>query len=216
MKRLLPAATLMALFAVPALANPYATATSGGSTSSATSAPSSATATGGNPVARAKGGQGGNASANPVANGGQGGHVTNNIGTGPGGLGGGYPSNPRLAASAIAPTIISGGCAGAGFSAAIQLPGIGGGGGLVKMDRICQLHMIGEDAAARELLCQEGDIRKAFLAAGEPCAADLKPYLIAPARPVPVSTTKYPWDYCETRHAGDKDQHRECDHHPDR
>lgn len=166
----------------------------------ATSAPATATA---NPVANGgKGGKGGK--------GGNGGSVTNTINSnGNGGYNG--PSNPRLAASAIAPPIISGGCAGFGASAALQLPGIGIGGGAVKVDRVCQLHMIGEDAAAKELLCQQDDIRKAFLASGEPCAADLKPYVEPVSVPVDSSTV-YPYDYCQTRHAGDKNQHRECDH----
>lgn len=145
------------------------------------------TATGGNPVAN--GGTGGRGGA-----GGTGGKVVNTITTGGStDLGGGSGDWGRLpVASAVAPPVYGGICVGQGVGLGAQFPVFGISLGGNQIDRVCQLHMIGADLAAREYLCQADDkIRAAFRATATPCAADVA-HVVPAVAPVANQTTPTP------------------------
>lgn len=117
-------------------------------------------------------------------------------------------SNPAPVASAIAPAVTSfNSCAGSAVSGAMQTGpfGISFGSGN-KFDRVCWLNESGRSDAAIEYICKiDPTAREAMKHTSRPCAEDVQA----------VSTkTSYPYDWCNTRHAGDADQHLECNHAP--
>ncbi len=136
---------------------------------------------------------------NATANGGAGGHggrggsstVTNTITPA---SGSGWSGQQFPVSSAIAPSVYGGICVGQGASLAGSTPVFGISAGGNQVDRVCQLHMIGQDAVAREYLCRaDKDVRAAFLASGQPCAADhVVPVAAVVANPAPAFTPS-PW-----------------------
>lgn len=66
---------------------------------------------------------------------------------------------------------------------------------------------MGYRQAAINELCQIGRVLEAF---GGTCPTIEAATVVQPE----ADTTVYNGDYCMTRNAGDKDQHRECDHQP--
>lgn len=174
----------------------------GGKATSHSSSQSKATggnarATGGR--ANARGGAGGSASSNQTVN-------VNGAG---GSSGSGTYDGPRFVPSPYAPDIISGGCTGAGASGSATTGFFGLSFGRNRTDKVCQLHMIGQDAAAKELMCEDSDVRQAFKAAGEPCAADQVVPVAATVISSPGSR-EYRYDWCLTASPGELRQHKEC------
>jgi hypothetical protein len=175
--------------AAPAADSGSAAGAAASATARARSSATGGSATGGS----ATGGRGGSAS---VA-------VTNNSGSG------------RQVATAAAPAVLSvNPCLPAGNSGAVQTGVFGLSLGLAHgYDEVCRLHVLGEDAAARAYLCRaDADVRQAYKDIGQPCPQDAPPPLVIvisrPAGKPP--RTVYPYDYCQTRSAGDRNQHREC------
>ena len=156
------------------------------------------------------------------------GHTAHTVVVDPNGNGNsnGYGGNGRIpVASAIPAPIVNGGCNTGGFSGVIQSPIIGGGATLGgKQDIVCQSNEIGRADVAFVYLCfKDEDYAKASRYTRQPCPdKDARPtpipaVVITPAptpspEPVPHNTKIiYRPDYCGTRNAGDRNQHRECD-----
>lgn len=101
--------------------------------------------------------------------------VTNtvNVAQGHGGHGGGG-SHTIPPSSPTAPDVYGGSCAGQGASMGATTPLFGLSAGGNQIDRVCQLHMIHQDAAAKEYLCHtDKDMRAAFRSTPEPCVEDI-------------------------------------------
>ena len=96
-------------------------------------------------------------------------------------------------------------CGGGIGLSGLGLGGGGSGGGTLWEFQECKiireanaLHMLGQDAAAVAELCEIDRVRKAF---GGTCPSQQTTSIDVDDRP----------DFCFTRNAGDKNQHRECD-----
>jgi hypothetical protein len=83
-----------------------------------------------------------------------------------------YHGIPRQAPTVYAPSIVGANPCVVGTSGGVSTPVVGLSLGVGTTDTVCQLHMIGLDRVAFELLCQQKDVRQAALAARIPCAAD--------------------------------------------
>lgn len=162
-----------------------------------------------------EGGQGGVGGTGGKATGGQatggratGGHASVSVINGSGDY-----DRPPPAASATAPAALSTNpCLPGGTSGAVQTGLFGLSLGVNPgFDEACRLHQIGQDRAAVAYLCRaNGDIRQAFRDIGQPCAQDLGVIAISRPKPALPVVKSYPYDWCMTRNAGDKNQHREC------
>lgn len=128
-------------------------------------------------------------------------NVSNNSGGG-GGYGGGvFLSIPDGRGEAPC-----GGGVGLGGGGSSAGGGVGGTlwefGDCKRLRESKMLHDWGYPDAALAEMCQIDRVKEAFEKVGRQC-----PSPAAVAEPV---TTKYPFDYCGTRNAGDKNQHLEC------
>lgn len=89
----------------------------------------------------------------------------------------------RLQAPAVqAPAIWSNNPCVVALSGGVSVAGVGASFGAGIEDRDCtrranalQLHAMGESTAAREVLCENAEVRAAFARTGRPCAADQRP-----------------------------------------
>lgn len=211
MRKLLSIVSMISLFACPALAWDQPAPTTTNTTNNNPTAHARSNATGGTATSSSRShsnATGGTAVNTVIVNPGTG------NGTSPAGGSSGIPANGtivanpwanNIVASAIAPGGMSyNACAGSPASGAVQTGlfglSIGSGGGF---DNACRLHMLGQDAAAMAYLCRVNkDVRASFRDIGRPCPQDQ-----------PVETVSAgPPDYCFTRDADDRNQHRECDH----
>ena len=79
----------------------------------------------------------------------------------------------------IAPNVVGGNPCAVGASGGVALPGFGITAGGTWADKACErrqqaalLFNMGEPMVARELMCQDEQVRKAMLSGGKPCVAD--------------------------------------------
>jgi hypothetical protein len=183
---------------------------SAASSQSLSRAKSTAKATGGGGGAGGTGGTGGSAA---------GGAATSATGAVNVTTSGDASRNPP--ASAIAPAISTfNSCAGAATSGALSTGLFSASLGLNPgFDEVCRLHELHQDRAAIAYLCRSDRVvRQAFRDIGTPCPQDIQAVPVVAvggpvAAPVTAQTSsqqEYPYDYCFTRDAGDKNQHKEC------
>lgn len=119
---------------------------------------------------------------------------------------------PGAAAPPTAPSIVvASPCMGA-VSGSGTSPMLGISLGMSYKDKECEaranagaLFALGQPAAAMQVLCQVDNIRHALAAAGKPCDG-----FTASVAVTTISDNKP--DYCFTADAGERAQHRECQH----
>lgn len=111
----------------------------------------------------------------------------------------------RQVPSPYAPSLLTANpCSAPIASGGVTLPVFGISLGGNRMDRVCQLHEIGRDDVAFQLLCQDDDVRQAAKAAGQVCH-------IVSDRPQPVQEPRAQRPaYCDTYRAGRDEYHPEC------
>ncbi len=106
---------------------------------------------------------------------------------------GGY--TVRNTPEVIAPNVMGGNPCAVGASGGLALPGFGLSAGGTWADKACELRQqaallfnMGEQGVARELMCQDDQVRKAMISGGKPCVADLTVAQV----PAPVAQTQAP------------------------
>jgi hypothetical protein len=87
-----------------------------------------------------------------------------------------------------APNVLGGNPCAVGASGGVSLPGFGISAGTTWADKACErrqqaalLFNMGEQTVARELMCQDDQVRKAMRAGGKPCVVDTAVAQAAPA-----------------------------------
>lgn len=139
------------------------------------------------------------------------------IAVAPSSTSGGYSGGvPGPAMSPTAPSIVVGSpCMGA-ISGSGTSPMIGISLGMSYTDKECEaranagaLFALGQTAAAMQVLCQVGSIRKALAAAGTQCDGFTVASVTKVSAAAPV-TKDYGPDYCRTASPGELKQHLEC------
>lgn len=111
----------------------------------------------------------------------------------------------RQVPSPYAPSLITANpCSAPIASGGVTLPIFGIALGGNRMDRVCQLHEIGRDDVAFQLLCQDDDVRQAAKGTAEACRIVSDRHPVVPARPAHRPA------YCDTYQAGRDEYHPEC------